>query len=232
MNKISKLFILSMMTIIPIYNVTNAASMCTSTTCPVGTSQEVFKNCATDGTNVCYKNTSGTVFRFTNCASCNAGMVLSQVVLSNVPGNHCNNLNAKVSVCCYPCSTCINDINAQYSATGTAGYERKPTKSCSCFDGCQTSYIYRCAAGYYGSSTDGTSGCNRCPKLLNSSIYGASAAGSEDVTNCYMPAGTVFSNSTGSGVFTEDCQYSNTLIVPDRPIINPPGGEIVEPILP
>ncbi|MDR0726706.1 MAG: hypothetical protein LBF37_01445 [Rickettsiales bacterium] len=38
---------------------------------------------------------------------------------------------------------------------------------------------YRCAAGYYGSSTNGSSGCTLCPS------GGTSAAGSIVITQCY-----------------------------------------------
>lgn len=58
---------------------------------------------------------------------------------------------------------------------------------------------WRCAAGYYGSSTNGTSGCNPCPSLENAGLtpvcndsgscpYVKSPVGATQITQCY--AGT------------------------------------------
>ncbi len=74
-----------------------------------------------------------------------------------------------------------------------------------------TTTKYRCAAGYYGSSTNGTSGCTRCPS--SGGVYGTSAAGSTSITSCYIPSGTTrsFSDTKGSGTekITSNCYYSN-----------------------
>lgn len=66
---------------------------------------------------------------------------------------------------------------------------------------------YRCAAGYYGSSTNGTTGCTRCP--ASGEIYGTSTAGSATVALCYLAPGTSLSDSTGTFEYTENCYYTN-----------------------
>lgn len=67
---------------------------------------------------------------------------------------------------------------------------------------------YRCAVGYYGSSTNGKTGCTSC-KTATGNDSATSTAGSTLITNCYLPAGTSFSDSTGSGTYTANCSYSN-----------------------
>lgn len=66
---------------------------------------------------------------------------------------------------------------------------------------------YRCAAGYYGSSTNGTSGCTRCPS--SGGIYGVSAAGSTSIASCYIPSGKSMSDSVGAYTYTANCYYTN-----------------------
>lgn len=65
---------------------------------------------------------------------------------------------------------------------------------------CQTGSY--CSGGdsiYYGS----TGGANSCP------VPGTSVAGATAITNCYIPKGASFSDSTGSGIYTDDCYYTN-----------------------
>lgn len=99
------------------------------------------------------------------------------------------------------CSTCSNCDTIDWGAYST-GYEKRTVATCNtstCV--CTKTDLYRCAAGYYGTSTNGTSGCTQCPES------GQSVAGSTDITSCYLPAGTTFSDSTGSGTYTADCYY-------------------------
>lgn len=105
---------------------------------------------------------------------------------------------------CIGCASCSSDTS--WSSAGT-GYEKKVTRTCDCDTCVVTATAYRCAAGYYGSSTNGTSGCTRCPS--SGGVYGTCAAGSTAITSCYLPSGTSFSDSTGSGTYTGNCYYSN-----------------------
>ncbi|MDE6250597.1 MAG: hypothetical protein K2M34_03115 [Alphaproteobacteria bacterium] len=215
-----KLIILAMITIMPIEKPANAVlsldnGVCTSTTCTAAPMEAITTCREGNHTNVCYKSGSGNVIRFQSCTSCPSGTERKQVSISEL-SNSCNTTYELVYQCCISCGTCASDIG--FTATGTAGYEQQARRSCTCTGGCAViSTTYRCAAGYYGSSTNGTSGCTRCPQS-GSGTYGTSAAGSKYVTSCYLPAGTSFSDTTGSGTYTENCEYSNGLT----------GGEIVE----
>lgn len=62
-----------------------------------------------------------------------------------------------------------------------------------------TDYQYQCAAGYYGSSTNGTSGCTRCPLICNSTdLRGTSPAGATSVTQCCAPVGATGNDTYGA----------------------------------
>ncbi len=73
-----------------------------------------------------------------------------------------------------------------------------------------------CDTGYYGMATysyterngDSFSGCNRCPS--SGGVYGTTAGpGAMFITECYLPAGTSFSDDIGSGTYSDDCYYTN-----------------------
>ncbi|MDE6481856.1 MAG: hypothetical protein K2L25_03505 [Alphaproteobacteria bacterium] len=44
-------------------------------------------------------------------------------------------------------------------------------------------------------------------KLLTAAIIGVASATS--ITSCYLPSGPTFSDSTGSGTYSDKCYYSN-----------------------
>lgn len=63
---------------------------------------------------------------------------------------------------------------------------------------------YQCIQGYYGSGQS----CTRCPS--SGGVYGTTAAaGATTITECYLPSGTAFSDTTGSGTYTDKCYYTN-----------------------
>lgn len=63
---------------------------------------------------------------------------------------------------------------------------------------------YRCKQGYYGTDKS----CTRCPS--SGGVYGTTAdAGATAITECYIPSGTAFSDTSGSGTYTGDCYYQN-----------------------
>lgn len=74
---------------------------------------------------------------------------------------------------------------------------------------CKTTAIkasceYQCKKGYYGSGQS----CTRCPS--SGGVYGTTAvAGATAITACYLPSGTAFNDTTGSGTYTDDCYYQN-----------------------
>ncbi|MCM1294145.1 MAG: hypothetical protein NC311_01115 [Muribaculaceae bacterium] len=119
-------------------------------------------------------------------------------------------VNAKC-VKCTSCSNCTSDTS--WSAYGT-GYQRITYRTCACNGTCNTSYSYRCAAGYYGSSTNGTSGCTQCPtwtgvyttSAKTTLVRGTSAAGATAITGCYISTGTDY-DVTGTFKLTDVCPY-------------------------
>lgn len=90
-----------------------------------------------------------------------------------------------------------------WTANGT-GYEQQietTTENETCISVNKT---YRCAAGYYGTTTNGTSGCTKCP------TPGTSNTGTNtSMTQCYIPADTEMSDSSGTYIYTKNCYYSN-----------------------
>lgn len=70
--------------------------------------------------------------------------------------------------------------------------------------GLKASCEYRCNQGYYGSGQS----CTRCPS--SGGVYGTTAlAGATAITKCYLSSGTEFSDTTGSGTYTDKCYYTN-----------------------
>ena len=113
-----------------------------------------------------------------------------------------------------PCSIC--GCHASSSSWTSAGSNRvsrfayapkdETTLGLAC--GMTTTTEYGCAAGYYQSGGSGASmTCTRCP--ASGGAYGTNVDGSTGVTTCYIPANTTFTETTGAGVFTLSCSYSN-----------------------
>lgn len=119
----------------------------------------------------------------------------------------CGYTHTCVNNYCKPLSTCrpCSASCGSWSANGE-GYE-KQNGQCGCNGQCDyRTPKYRCAAGYYGITTDGSSGCRRCPGAAPGSDSPKSAAGSTSATSCYV---TKFGNSSGAGDFVQKCYYSN-----------------------
>lgn len=118
------------------------------------------------------------------------------------------------------CSACgISQANPMYSDWSTySGYvvSRKKTSFNNsdsrnyyyCSQESATTTEYGCAAGYYKSGGSGASTvCTRCP--ASGGTYGTNAIGTTDITTCCVPAGTSFSDTTGTGTFNKECCYTN-----------------------
>lgn len=154
-------------------------------------------NCSMLGTQTYYVSSAGGCFLLQNCEICDTGFQQVQKTVS-----FCTN-TVKYTTCECNCSNCTSDTD--WSA-GNTGYQKKVTRTCSCASGtatCVATTSYRCAAGYYGTSSNGTSGCTKCPNSGNSSN------GSTSITSCCMPSGSSFSDTTGTGSFTAQCCYTN-----------------------
>ena len=100
---------------------------------------------------------------------------------------------------CNGCTNCVSDTS--YSTVAT-GYESMVKRQCYC-NTCSETYLFRCAAGYWGKSTNGTSGCKKCP------TPGVSPAGATSATQCYVAAGVKMNDTTGVYVFTSAFYNSN-----------------------
>lgn len=103
---------------------------------------------------------------------------------------------------------------------------------------CAACTTYRCNAGYYGTATSGSGGCTVCPANASCSggngstficnqgyyksgsacarcpasggVYGTTkSTGATSITACYIPSGTAFTDTGGSGSYTGDCYYTN-----------------------
>ena len=67
-----------------------------------------------------------------------------------------------------------------------------------------SSTTYSCYTGYYLSGTS----CVRCPS--SGGVYGTTVdKNTGGITSCYIPSGTSFSDTSGSGTYTSNCYYSN-----------------------
>ncbi len=173
-------------------------TLCNTTTCPTSDTGTYVENnpsnCKTYTRN-CYKGTgSGTIRIAYSCTSCPTGQnLISTNIIIECTSNTYNKCG-----CTNGCST------TAWTAKST-GYEVRDYCNTT---NCTTTKEYRCARGYYGTSTNGTSGCTRCP--ASGGIYGTTpAASSTVITSCYIPSGNTFSDSTGSGTYTGNCYYKN-----------------------
>lgn len=72
---------------------------------------------------------------------------------------------------------------------------------------CESGIEFRCAAGWYGSASLSRNNCTRCPSYGN--VAGQSPAGSGFISKCFIPAGSIFTDDTGTGEFTTDCNYKD-----------------------
>ncbi len=126
-----------------------------------------------------------------SCTACRPGATRSQASIRLA-----SDCTATYYICTCSCST--TDWTA-----GNTGYEQRTVCNTTT---CATTTEYRCAAGYYGTPTNGTSGCTRCPS--SGGAYGTTAgAGATAPAACYIPAGAAFSDGTGSGTYTGNCYY-------------------------
>lgn len=132
-------------------------------------------------------------YKVFSCNGCKSGYAAVDQTLALSPT--CTITYKTCSKSCPGCSNCTSDTS--WSAAGT-GYQRKANRTCNCGT-CNTSYQYRCAAGYYGTTYNGTSGCTRCPNNGNSS------AGTTSVTGCCISSGA---DTTGSYSYSPKCCYS------------------------
>lgn len=126
-----------------------------------------------------------------------------------------------------PCQTC----NSTWTTVNTR-YQTREVGNHLCGGYDRIKIEYRCAAGYYGSPTSTTSGCNPCPAnatcaagattfsckagyysngsgCVQCTAPGTSAAGAGAQTSCYIPSGTTGSDGTGSYRYDGNSYWCN-----------------------
>ena len=86
--------------------------------------------------------------------------------------------------------------------TTATGYEKQTIATFENGSCTAATTSYRCANGYYGTSTNGTSGCTQCPSPGTST-----AATNTSITQCYISAGKELSDVTGKYAYTQNCYY-------------------------
>ncbi len=138
--------------------------------------------------------------RVTTCRTCRTGFTL----VEKTGYDSKTGCSYEYSVCEKSCTGCSNCASDTTWSAGDAGYERLATRRCDC-NTCKTSWEYRCAAGYWGTTTNGTSGCTQCSPAHN--MNATSSPGATAITSCYLAAGDNGADSAGSFTFTQDCYY-------------------------
>lgn len=110
------------------------------------------------------------------------------------PGQYCPD----GKFCPYRCTI---DCRSTTWSSASTGYEKRTNATCDEYTGnCNKITEYRCAAGYYGSSSNGRTGCTACPSGSTSS------AGSTSRSSCCTSAS---SGSDATGSWTQAaCCYS------------------------
>ncbi len=88
-----------------------------------------------------------------------------------------------------------------------SGYMEANCVRSSCLDsgaGCAMGTAYACARGYYGKTTNGTSGCTRCPDDGTSDVW---RMGGFDIEDCFLDVGE-HSDERGTYYLSKPCYYT------------------------
>ena len=137
---------------------------------------------------------------YKSCKTCPSGYTRTARTVDT--GDECGTLTwyTCVKECDGTCDNC-------FSTTWTKGVynvESRTVATCNtqtCV--CTKKTERRCSAGYYGTvgALVNSSSCTQCPSP------GTSSAGATSQSDCYIPAGTTGSDSTGTYKYTSNCYY-------------------------
>jgi len=111
---------------------------------------------------------------------------------------------------CQGTTTITNKVSGVVTkTTKKTVYDPCPSQTGQTIDcNCVVTNTYSCAAGYYGRPTSSTSGCISCTTATGNA-KATSNAGATAITDCYLPAGTVATDTTGTYKITGgNCEYS------------------------
>lgn len=133
-----------------------------------------------------------------SCTRCKSGATRTKATFQVASG-----CSATYYYCKCNCST--SDWGA-----GNTGYQKRTV----CNTDCSTTTEYRCAVGYYGTSSNGTSGCALCPEwstvyttsARTTKVRGTSPVGTTAITGCYVAPGTYY-DRYGTFKITGNCPY-------------------------
>lgn len=154
-------------------------------------------------TTTCYKGggTGNNYYKITTCHACNNFYDLKQSTSNTV----CSNKTFQYCTCdCSKANT--------YWSNHTTGYSKAPTcTTCDCSTTtrtCTGPLQYRCSSGYYGTANStGTSGCTKCPAAADGITVRSTPGNGTTLQDCYIAQNTSFSDSTGSGIYADNCYY-------------------------
>ena len=123
-------------------------------------------------------------------------------------GYYCKITSGSSGICTpYPdCSDGCPDCESTAWSAYSTGYQKRTVATCNTtMCTCSKKTEYRCATGYYGTTTNGKSGCTQCPP--SNGISATSDAGATLVTQCYLPSGATGTDATGTFIYTTNCYY-------------------------
>lgn len=160
---------------------------------PVNVPTEVNPNCGTTQISYIQDQVASSCYVVTNCMDCKDGSKPTIKMLNKSCG-----LIGYYDCKCPACTDCESDLDW---VTISDGYQRKEVRECNCGVCNVVLTGYQCAPGYWGRTSDGETGCEPCP------TGGTSNAGSNSITECYIPADEVFPDTVGNYKFTSDCYY-------------------------
>ncbi|MDE6250533.1 MAG: hypothetical protein K2M34_02780 [Alphaproteobacteria bacterium] len=170
-----------------------------------------------------------------SCCSCNPGYELKWTSVSstacassweyyqnqsssseNIKFGTGSGLSGSRYICTQNCqdSNCASDTSWVKVAPNSP-YESMTVRTCSEYGTrgiCNISAKYRCAENYYGSSTDGETGCKQCPQWsgvyadekMTVNVVGKSNAGATNITGCFVKQ-NVYHDSIGTFETDGDC---------------------------
>lgn len=134
---------------------------------------------------------------YCDCSSCSLGLMVSKTITISATESYTYNDCGGLT----PLPLCPDECpNTNWTNVSGQNYQVRCNDSNSISPTCE----YRCKIGYYGTGTS----CTVCPPY--GGVYGTTTApGTTARTGCYLPTGTAFSDTTGSGTYTGNCYYSN-----------------------
>ncbi len=181
---------------------------CSRTGCNYTFGSPTVSNCK-NASWLCATNGIETTSAYATCDACNEGYDrVEDVYVYNML--NCDSYEAQASMITHKCeksTTCGSDCVSSAWVSPLGGYQVRTAKTC--VNGtCESAAEFRCNTGWYGTPTTVGNGCTQCPSTTSGDIKGTTAGpGAKLQTECFLPAGTAFSDSTGSGKYSAPCYW-------------------------